>query len=377
MQQIDLIRGEELTAALKLRWDQILRQDELLHSPFLRPEFAEAVAAVRDDVEIAVLKECGEIRGFFPFHRDHFNVGTPVGGHLSNQQALITTTPDDWDIRKILGGCNLSAWNFDNLVASQTAFENYHYFTEPCHFLDLSRGYDGYVEQRCQCKAKHFMEIFRKERKLAREAGGLRFELHTDDVCVLQTLLDWKTNRCEHSGTFNLFAFNWTTALLGHILENPSERFAGLLSVLYAGDEPAAISYDLVSESAADGWLIAFNPKFSKYSTGFICALKKAKALAARGIQKLYLGRGKGRYKELLSSSSVMLAEGTVDCNLVRGTGKRVWTKTREWIRASPLRNPAKQIKRLLEPLESRRLSAVETKLSTDHDTLTPGSQNQ
>lgn len=346
---------------LVARWDAIQRGNPMLDNPFLRPEFTQAVAAVRDDVEIAVLEDDGQVRGFFPFQRGHYNVGTPVGGHLSNYQAFIVDQAADWDAREFVAACELSAWNFDNLVVSQTAFGKHHHFVEGCGYLDLSQGYDAYVAMRRASGSKNFKEIFRKQRKLEREVGPLRFELHTDDHSVLQQLLDWKTTQCEQARTFNLFAFYWSVGLLAYILEHPTDKFEGLLSVLYAGDEPAAIMYDLVSESAADGWLIAFDPRFAKFSPGLVCALQKAKALAERGVMRFYAGRGRGQHKATLSSDSLLLAEGAVDCSPIRNACRRGWTATREWLRSSPFRHPARQVKRFLEPFESRRLAAVKT----------------
>ena len=42
-------------------------QNPQLDNPFFRPEFTQAVAAVRDDVEVAVLEIQQQPVGFFPY----------------------------------------------------------------------------------------------------------------------------------------------------------------------------------------------------------------------------------------------------------------------------------------------------------------------
>ena len=70
-------------------WSQIQRDNEELASPYFRPEFTQAVASVRGDVEVAVLEDHGEIVGFFPYQRGRGGVARPVGGRLSDFQGVV------------------------------------------------------------------------------------------------------------------------------------------------------------------------------------------------------------------------------------------------------------------------------------------------
>ena len=148
MRTIQLIDVSSLDPELARRWDAIQRANPALQNPFLCPEFVQAAGAVRDDVEIAVLKEDGEVQGFFPFARSRDNNGVPVGNHLSNRQALLVREDGEWDARQILSEVGLSTWTFDNLVASQAALKRFHYLTDSAHFIDLSQGFQAYLGQR-------------------------------------------------------------------------------------------------------------------------------------------------------------------------------------------------------------------------------------
>jgi hypothetical protein len=54
-----------------------------LVSPYLSPEFTQLMAAVRDDVFVAVLEQQGEAVGYFPYQRGALRIGKPVGGVMS------------------------------------------------------------------------------------------------------------------------------------------------------------------------------------------------------------------------------------------------------------------------------------------------------
>ena len=93
------------------------------------PEFTQAVAAVRGDVEVGVLEERGEPVGFFPFQRSRRNVARPVGGKMSDFQGLIAPQ------RRSLG----SAAALGRLPALGMAFRSSHRLAAAASALSLER----------------------------------------------------------------------------------------------------------------------------------------------------------------------------------------------------------------------------------------------
>ena len=77
-------------------------QADAAHSPFFRPEFTQAVAAVRDDVEVAVLDIQQQPVGFFPYQRSRRNVARPVAGRMSDFQAMIAFPGFHYDPMAVL-----------------------------------------------------------------------------------------------------------------------------------------------------------------------------------------------------------------------------------------------------------------------------------
>ena len=82
--EIRLRKIPDLTAADWSTWRELQQASGVYESPYFRPEFSQAVAAVRSDAEVAVLTENGRTVGFFPFQRGPLNLGKPIGGKLSD-----------------------------------------------------------------------------------------------------------------------------------------------------------------------------------------------------------------------------------------------------------------------------------------------------
>jgi CelD/BcsL family acetyltransferase involved in cellulose biosynthesis len=158
-------------------------------SPYFRPEFAQTVAIVRKDVEVAVLEVDGAPAGFWPFQRTKWNIATPVGGRMSDFQGVVCHKCLRWNAEQLIRGCGLAAWEFDHLLAWQQPFRAHHWKTAPSPYMDLSGGFDGY---RSTAHAQTISQVLRKRRKLEREIGPLRIQAHTADPSVFETLVHWK-----------------------------------------------------------------------------------------------------------------------------------------------------------------------------------------
>ncbi len=142
--RIEAIPAVQLTAGQLSLWSQFQRAWASLDSPYFRPEFTQAVAAVRSDVEVGILEDGNEVMGFFPFQRGKGNVGVPAGGKMSDFHGLISPQNTDFNPMEILKGCNLSAWHFDHLVAEQDIFRPYHWSVAGSPYMDLRGGWAAY-----------------------------------------------------------------------------------------------------------------------------------------------------------------------------------------------------------------------------------------
>jgi CelD/BcsL family acetyltransferase involved in cellulose biosynthesis len=338
--QISVIRPSELGAAELARWHVMQREAGALANPFLCPEFAMAVDRFRPDARLAVLADGPAIVGFFPFQRRRFGVGVPIGAGLTDCQGLIHAPAVDWDPRELLRACKLSEWRFDHLVAGQAPFERYASAALPSPVIDLTQGFEAYQEK-LRVKSPRFgQDVARKARRLQRKAGELRFVVDSNDVSVLRELMSWKSDQYRRNGWVDVFARTWIADLVDCLFSIRSDRFAGLLSVLYTGGRPVAAHFGIRSRHVLAHWFPAYDVRFAAQSPGLIQHLRMAEETATVGIDLIDLGTGAERYKQTLKSYDLTVTEGVVARGALAASAHQVRSVPADWARRQVKRYP-------------------------------------
>ncbi|MFG0333713.1 MAG: cellulose biosynthesis protein CelD, partial [Maioricimonas sp. JB049] len=64
---IETIRPQNIDAALKDAWCRVLADQPQFSSPFFHPAYAQRLAEVRPQVEVAVIRNGDRPVGFFPY----------------------------------------------------------------------------------------------------------------------------------------------------------------------------------------------------------------------------------------------------------------------------------------------------------------------
>lgn len=342
---------EELAA-----WARFQEQSPEFDSPYFRPEFSEAVAAVRRDVEVAVLVEDEQPVGFLPFQRAGAHGARPVGGRLSDYQAVVGRPGLDFDAAELVRACGVTVFDFDHMLASQNPFKPYHRFVDRSPYLDLAQGFERYRKALRKSARVEMRKTFRLSRKLSREQGPVRCEMFSTDDAAFEALLRWKSAQYRATHVTDVFAYGWTTDLLREIRRRQSESFQGVLSVLYVGDRPVASHFGMRSGKVLHWWFPAYDREFASYSPGRILLALVAQQCEAHGIEKIDMGRGVAAYKSLVMSGCTEVAVGDVDLRPVVRCLRNQWRQTREWVRNSslygPARIPGRMIHRISEWLQ-------------------------
>ena len=97
----------DLTSTHWESWQHWQGTNDELISPYFHPDFAKAVANVRDDVEVAVMTQSGETVGLFPFQRSRGKYGKPLAGRLSDYQAVIGPPNLTFNAEELVRCCEL------------------------------------------------------------------------------------------------------------------------------------------------------------------------------------------------------------------------------------------------------------------------------
>jgi CelD/BcsL family acetyltransferase involved in cellulose biosynthesis len=335
--EVAVVRPSELGPEELSMWRGLQSAHPMWANPFLSPEFTEAVGRVRPSTRVAVLSEGQRTVGFFPFERHPLGHGGPVGGWLNDCQGLVYEPELEWDPRNLIRRCGLAVWEFDHLVSGHKRMEPYTTRWAPSPVIDLTDGFEAYLATRDRSRIR---DVPRRLRRLAREVGEVRFVYDSDDLAALRTVIGWKSAQYRRTGRADRFAHPWIVALVEDLLAVRTYEFAGMLSLLYAGEQLVAGHLGLRSASVLPTWFPSYDTRFRRHSPGLLLHLELAKAAAAAGIDQIDLGRGSKDYKEELKSGDLHVAEGRVVRRVPAAALHGVRRAPARWLRNVVVGNP-------------------------------------
>jgi CelD/BcsL family acetyltransferase involved in cellulose biosynthesis len=164
-------------------------------------------------------------------------------------------------------------------------------------------------------------------------------------------MMDWKSNQYRRTGVGDVFAFDWTVALLRRLHETQAADFQGQLSALHAGEHLVAVHFGMRTESVMHYWFPVYDPQFQDYTPGLTLLLEIARDAAEQGLLRLDLGKGTEDYKISMKTAAFDVAAGSVSAGGVMGGVRTCWSRTRNWLKSSPLGAPARASARLVRPV--------------------------
>jgi CelD/BcsL family acetyltransferase involved in cellulose biosynthesis len=343
--RISWLPADALSSEHHQQWRALQRSNPALVSPCFCPEFTGAVAAVRDDVRVAILTDRAGIVGFFPYQKRR-SVGSAVGAPLSDHHGVIAAPGTVWRWEELLAATGLSVWAFDHLPAAQARPDllSAAPVLGESPGIDLSRGFLAWKQERRAQGARQIGELDRKARKLAREVGPLRFVVHAHDPDLLSRVLLLKSEQYRRTGLADPFAASWARALVRQILDTQGPGFGGQLSALYAGDTLVAAHLGMRAEQAWHWWFPVYERAYARHSPGALLLLRVAEAAAHAGAAVLDLGKGADAYKSSFADCCLPLAEGVTSRLSVAAVALALRRHSVRWARQAPLLQPLRPL---------------------------------
>ena len=326
--RVHLISPDTLSNDLIDVWRSHQAADENLRGPFFSPEYIRVAASARPEVTVAVLETPGQAPAFLPLHRDG-SIARPVGLRASDFSGVIAAPGYTWSPESVIRSCGLSGWDFTNIVTSDQTMQPHFRAFADSPFADLSEGYEAFARDRSTSGSDLVKSVAQKARKMEREVAPMRFEAHVLDRRALTLLYEWKAAQRARTNTIDVLSTPWMREMVERMLEDNTDTFGGLLSVLYAGDQVAAAHFGMRSETVWHYWFAAYNHELQRYSPGLIILLEMLKAAPTLGIRTLTLGQGDEAYKLRFATGSTQLASGSVDCHLTRRLTNAIWYAAR------------------------------------------------
>jgi CelD/BcsL family acetyltransferase involved in cellulose biosynthesis len=256
-------------------------------------------------------------------------VGRPVGGGLSDCQAVVAAPGWSFDARALIRGAGLSVYSFTQLRAEQRPFAPFHRNLTGSPVIDLTGdGFDAYARERRAAGRNAVTQAVSHARRLALQLGPLRFVMHDPDPRSLHRLIEWKRQqyrRDRWGGALDVFSHRWAVELLERAHAAQAEGFGGVLSALWAGDRMVAAHMGLRSSTVLHYWFPAYDGAHAKLAPGRILLLEMIRGAAAAGVRRIELGAGDEGYKDRFANGAIPVAAGFVGSPSLSLWSRRLW----------------------------------------------------
>lgn len=292
-------------------WREFQSSELSLQNPFLSPEFAIAVDAVRSDARVAVVEQDGEIAGFLAYSAGPFGLARPVAPGMCDLQAFVHRPGLHFEPSALVASTGLRAFRFDHLLGSQ---DNHQAATATVPadswLIEFEDGWEGYVSWAEKERGRYLNWLERKQRRFIRDHPDAEFTYAAHDPAGLRALMALKTEQCKRMGWEDVFAEDWVRQLVERLAEMRTAGLAGGLSSLRIDGAYLAVDFSLLSERLYAGWLIAYDDSLASSSPGAVRWRYLLEAAAAAGIRRVDLGKGADDFKRRFSTGTLPLAEG-------------------------------------------------------------------
>lgn len=312
--KLDLIAPGELGEGERALWRAWAEADPACASPFLRPEFAEIAGQAAPGAAIAVFTREGRTVGFFPHQRRRRAV-QPLAAPLNDYHGVIAapgeTPPSLTEVARLLGASSVSVngWIRPDAAGQERTVV----------MADLSSGWAAYDAERRTEHKKFFNDKDRARRSLARDSEGeVWTQTHVVDTASLDELIGWKREQYRRTRRHDVFACGWTADVLHALMSRHVGDFGACLSVLWAGDRPAAMEFSLHAGDRYHFWFPSYAADAARCSPGVLLSQDTMRLLSAEGFHVFDFGFAGEPYKKYFCNRSETVVEGVVHASPVR-----------------------------------------------------------
>ncbi len=350
--RVDIVDASQLCGEIADSWSAIRSQNLHLASPYFDPEFTKAVARVRRDVEIAIVRNgMDEIVSFLPYQRICSQSAEPVGGRLNDAHGIIADSRQSLVdvVTQVMRVARLRSFGFHAVPRRDPQLARFEFNEIQSHHIDLRDGWSAYKDW-SRAKTMIFRRQGQKTRALERNVGPIRFEFDCTNAEALERLIELKREKYQRTKTFDILSVNWTSDLLREISNIDTHGFKGILSTLSAGDHLVAAHFGMISGNILHYWFPVFDPYFSKYSPGTELLLRVAQTASTQGIGKVDLGYGDDSYKYKFCNGTESMSCGKVVSNRLAFRLAKQQYKIRQGLKKMPLKPLAKSVLRGVFP---------------------------
>ena len=287
--QVTVVRPADLGEVEAVQWRSFQDSSLMMSHPFFSLSYVKAWGMVNANARVTVVEDNGRIEAFIPYEIGDGRIATAIGGTHTYVDGIVSAGAP-LEIRAIIKKSGLRGWRFTRAPEGQKVLDPYRYHGANDHrlasYVDLSKGYDSYLSDLRDGVKKRIAKTEKSRRSLQRAAGSVSFDWRNSKSEYFDQLIGWKSAQYENVRDWNAKALPVIRELI--LADNDDCR--GLVSVLFAGEQAAAVTLCLEGPSIVAGWIMGFNPEFSRFSVGTAQLLDLIRGSAEHGIKMLDLG---------------------------------------------------------------------------------------
>lgn len=304
--QTHVYDAASLPDRVKDAWHKLRQSNPKLYSPYFHLDYTLTVAALRDDVKIAVLEDNDEIVAILPFQGERF--ARPVGAPMTDYHGLICRPDYKYSLHDILENTSVGAYHYSALVDGQDQDVEEIQRGAVMAFPD---GQEAWLEAQGRSFRKHMKDLRRRIRKATDEVGEPRFVAHSQDENEFEALITLKMCQYKESQYYNILGAGWTLDLLRNLWKKGKEADLRVdMHSLYFGDKLTAIDTGLVDGETYHSWIVAYGTEYRQYSPGTQLLNHIISSSDEFGYSRIDLGTGLAGYKKYYATEDVRTASG-------------------------------------------------------------------
>lgn len=312
------------------RWRTHQRANAALRSPYLTPEWAQTIGAVRDDARICVIDGGA---GFLGAQRISRFAAMGLGAPIADYQGMVGPSDLVFEQGAVCRALNVGRIDLANAPAGtllRAAGEDGSWIAE------VSGGCDLYAAALKQRRGEFVRQSEKKERKFEREFGPIEFRARSAERRDFETLIAWKNAQLERTGQPQIWARPWVRHTLDACFAADTNTFGGMLFTLHARDQLVAGAFCLRSERVLHLWLLGHDTSYDAYSPGVQLARRAVYWAAEHGFAEVDFGAGDYQYKRQLSTTQRVLERGVIAGATCSGAVRRAQHAVRAGIERLP-----------------------------------------
>ncbi|HCY57176.1 MAG TPA: hypothetical protein DF715_17275 [Oceanicaulis sp.] len=308
MLRCETIKVDALSRQDRKAWAEMALATGLA-SPLLHPEFAEAVATTRNDVEIALFRDAKGVAAVFAYHRRPGGFARPIGSAFSDVHAILRREDVHARDEELLAMAGLSRARFTALFTPDKPPAEGLAPVGPSRAAVMRSTSQALLAELQAEHPKRFKDFRRRLRKLHAEHGDVQLEISTDQD-TLDQLIAWKRLQYRQTGRHDVLAPRWTAKMMHTLFAKQDGAVRGRLYTLRAGGRLIAAEYGPQGHGTFHPWLAAYDPEMSAYSPGHLLVYLLLSRMEEFCLTRYEMGTGHEDYKKYFTNHDSRLFGG-------------------------------------------------------------------